>query len=257
MTSKTIKMIKPAADAGRGTVVRLATAAALAALAVGATGGTAAAAPTAPLPTFSGYGNTSTGNDDATKLSAMLLSGKDGSAATGIRGLKVIDTVDHLFDHTATVSPRSCLSSYAAAEESTYAATSPQALAITMLGDKDDSHRIAEAAVALPTKKDALALLKSASTAWQQCAGKTMTRVSKDGSEDTRTFTNGQPQINDEHTVLSLSMTESDGFSTCERAMAAYHNVVIDVAACGTGDTAGQAVAVVRAIAEKASSQPA
>ena len=259
-TAKTIRTVtRTSAATGHGTVVRLATAAVLAGMAVAATGGTAAATPSAPLPTFTGYGNgttgdTSTGDDGgATKLSAMLLSGKDGSTATGVRGLKQIATVDHLFDHTATVSPRSCLSAYAAAEESTYAAAVPQALAIAVLGDKDDSHRIAQAVVALPTKKDALALLKSASTAWQQCAGKTMTRTSKDGSEDTRSFTNGQPQVNDEHTVLSMGMTESDGFSTCERAMAAYRNIVIDVASCGKGDTTGQAVAVVRAIAEKAS----
>ena len=113
-TAKTIRTVtRTSAATGHGTVVRLATAAVLAGMAVAATGGTAAATPSAPLPTFTGYGNgttgdTSTGDDGgATKLSAMLLSGKDGSTATGVRGLKQIATVDHLFDHTATVSPRS------------------------------------------------------------------------------------------------------------------------------------------------------
>jgi len=262
-TAKTIRSITRTTAAGHGTVIRLATAAVLAGMAVAATGGTAAAAPSAPLPTFTGYGpgttsttgDTSTGDDgDAAKLPAMLLSGKEGSTATGVRGLKQIATVDHLYDHSATVSPRSCLGAYATAEESTYSAASPQAVAIAVLGNKDDDHRITEAVVAVPAKKDALALLKSTATLWKQCAGKTMTRLSKDGSEDTRTFTNGEPKIDDDHTVLSMSQTESDGYSVCERAMAAYHNVVIDVMSCGKGDTAGQAVAMVHAIAEKAGS---
>jgi hypothetical protein len=261
----TIKTITPVQPAGRATVTRLATAAVLAAMALSVAGGTAAAAPAAPLPTFTGYGNSSSdtpGNDDGGNgggagLAGALLSAAQASSAAGLSGLRQVATSDHLMDNSDDVSPVSCISSYAPAQAAAYSSVTPQAVAQRLLRDAGKNHVITEAVVTMAGKQDALAQMKASVASWKRCAGQTITQTPADGSGQTRQWTNDKPRINDDRTVVSMSQTAGDGVSTCERAMAAFSNVVIDVMACAKGSTDGQAVAVVNAIADKANSQPA
>lgn len=247
---------------GRGTVVRLATAAVLAGMAVSAAGGTAAAAPSAPLPTFTGYGNgtsdTTTGDRNGNgggNTDSPLLSPKEAAAALGTGTFKEDWSSTKLRDNTFDVSPSSCVATFAPAMADAYSST-PQAVAQNILVDtRNDDARITQAVVVLAGKSDVAAQMKATVKQFKACAGSTIS-FQEEGSSPLK-MTNGDPEINDDKTVLSLLQHDTKGPQTCERAVAGYRNAIIDVLVCGSGSTHGQGVAVAKALADKVSSQKA
>ncbi|MUL48429.1 sensor domain-containing protein [Mycobacterium sp. CBMA293] len=262
-TAKTIRTITTRTSAaGRGTVVRLATAAVLASMAVTAAGGTAAAAPSAPLPTFTGYGN---GNHDSTSgdtdntnggggpTGSVLLSPKQVAAALGTGTLKEISTSSKLGDGAADVSPSSCISAYSPAESGAYKAT-PDTVAQNILADAKDETRISQAVVVMASKQDVAAQMKATVAQFKACAGVTLT-AHEDGSD--RKWALGDPELNADKTVLSIMQRSAEDGQSCERAVAGYRNAIIDVMACVTGSAHGQGVALANALSDQLSSQKA
>ncbi|GAA2401317.1 sensor domain-containing protein [Mycolicibacterium llatzerense] len=248
-TAKTIRTITHTTAARRGTVVRLATAAVLASMAVTAAGGTAAAAPSAPLPTFTGYGPTSSDNDGGgATTDSPLLSPKQVASTLGLGALTQISSSSKLSDHEVT--PSSCISTAEPAESAAYSAT-PQAVAQNILKDAKDDNRITQAVVAMASKKDAIAQMKATLKQFKACAGTTITIHENESGQTTWTL--GDPELNSDKTVLSI-MQNSAKDGTCERALAATGNVVIDVMTCTAGSAHGQGVALATALADKASS---
>jgi len=255
-TAKTIRTITRTPATGRGTVVRLATAAVLASMAVAA-----AAAPSAPLPTFTGYGNgtsdTPSGdrNSNGGSADSPLLSPKQVAAALGTGTFKEDWSSTKLRDNYANVSPSSCIATFAPAMADAYGAT-PQAVAQNILVDTgNDDVRITQAVVALDSKSDVAAQMKATVKQFKACAGTTIA-FREEGASALK-MTNGDPEINDDKTVLSLLQQDTKGPQTCERAVAGYRNAIIDVLVCGSGSTHGQGVAVAKALADKVSSQTA
>lgn len=258
--AKTIRTVTRTPAAGRGTVVRLATAAVLASMAVAATGGTAAAAPSAPLPTFTGYGNGTTDNPsgdttgnrgDGATTDSPLLSPTQVASTLGLGALKELSTSSKMSGHE--VSPSSCISTAAPAESEAYAAT-PQAVAQNVLRDAKDDNRITQAVVAMDSKKDAIAQMKATLKQFKACAGTTITIHEEESGQTTWTL--GDPELNSDKTVLSI-MQNSAKDGTCERALAATGSIVIDVMTCTSGSAHGQGVSLASALAEKVSSQTA
>jgi hypothetical protein len=251
------------------TIARLAGAAVLAALALSATERTALAAPSAPLPSFSGHGDGTSGDGSTSdypwgdsdspggppnagsNAESMLLSARQASEVTGGGSLSELSSRARMLDSSATVSPASCVSTYSPAQTTAYNTVSPQAVSQRVLSDAQRSHMITEAVVTMYSADDAMAQLKSTAKNWKQCAGIVITSDSADGSGPASHWTNDQPRVSDDHTVLSLAQS---GNSFCERAMAVVNNAVIDVMSCGQKPVKGQAVAVVNAIAERGSS---
>lgn len=259
-TAKTIRTITHTPANGRGTVVRLATAAVLASMAVAAAGGTAAAAPSAPLPTFTGYGNgdSTTGdrhNNGGDTTDSPLLSPKQVAAALGTGTFKEDWSSTKLRDNYANVSPSSCIATYAPAMADAYGAA-PEGVAQNILVDTgNDDVRITQAVVALASKSDVAAQMKATVKQFKACAGTTIA-FREEGSSPIK-MTNGDPEINDDKTVLSLLQHDTKGPQTCERAVAGYRNAIIDVLVCGSGSTHGQGVALAQALTDKVSSQKA
>jgi len=260
-TAKTIRIISSTPATRRGSVVRLATAAVLASMAVAATGGTAAAAPSAPLPTFTGYGN-GNGHDstdptgkDSTSTDSPLLSPKQVAAALGTGTLKEDWSSTKLASDTANVSPASCIATYAPGMTEAYSAT-PDAVAQNILVDTgNDDVRISQAVVAMAGKSDVAAQMKATVKQFKQCAGTTIT-FKEEGASQIK-MTNGDPELNDDKTVLSIMSHDTKGPQTCERAMAGYRNMIIDVMACGSASTHGQGVTLAKALTDKLASQKA
>ncbi len=262
-TAKTIRTITRTPAARRGSVVRLATAAVLASMAVTAAGGTAAAAPSAPLPTFTGYGNghdttDPTGSDNnggGASTDSPLLSAKQVASALGLGALKEDWSSTKLSDDTANVSPSSCIATYSPAMTQAYSST-PDAVAQNILVESgNDDVRLSQAVVTLASKSDVVAQMKATLKQFKQCAGTTLT-FHEEGASQIK-MTNGDPEISADKTVLSIMQHDTKGAQTCERAMAGYRNVVIDVMACGSASTHGQGVALANALAAKVSSQKA
>ncbi|MUL78894.1 sensor domain-containing protein [Mycolicibacterium sp. CBMA 226] len=261
-TAKTIRTTTPrTAAAGRGTVVRLATAAVLASMAATAAGGTAAAAPSAPLPTFTGYGN---GNHDSTTsdsdntngggpAGSVLLSPKQVAAALGTGTLKEISTSSKLGDGAADVSPSSCIGAYSPAESGAYKAT-PDSVTKDILADAKDETRFSQAVVVMAAKQDVAAQMKATVAQFKACAGATLT-AHEDGFD--RKWALGDPELNADKTVLSIMQRNAEDGQSCERAVAGYRNAIIDVMACYTGSAHGQGVALANALSDQLSSQKA
>ena len=233
----TLKTITSTATT-RGAAIRLATAAAMAAMAISSATGTAAAAP-------AGYGSVS--------LDSVLLNASQTARIVGDSGLAFDASGTRLRDDTMSVSPASCLSTYAPAEAAAYDTDQVQGVAVSRFRNSNNTTVVTEAVVAMPTKQDALAQLTSTADIWKACANRTISDTTSSGER--RQWTNSAPAVNNDHTIVSMTQSAGGGAMTCERAMAAYTNIVIDVMSCGQGATDGQGVAVATAIATEASSQ--
>lgn len=261
-TAKTIRTTSTRTPAtGRGTVVRLATAAVLAGMAATAAGGTAAAAPSAPLPTFTGYGNgnhDSTGSDtDSTNgggaAGPVLLSPKQVAAALRTAPLKEISTSSKLGDGAADISPSSCIAAYSPADSSAYKAT-PDTVVKDILADAKDEFRITQAVVVMAGKQDVAAQMKATVAQFKACAGVTITGHDSEGP---RKWALGDPELNADKTVLSIVYRNAEEGQSCERAVAGYGNAIIDVMACVIGSAHGKGVALANALSDQLSSQKA
>lgn len=259
-TAKTIRTTSTRTKAtGRGTVVRLATAAVLASMAATAAGGTAAAAPSAPLPTFTGYGNgnhDSTGSDTTNgggDTASVLLSPKQVAAALGTGPLKEISTSSKLGDGAADISPSSCIAAYSPADSSAYKAT-PDTVVKDILADTKDEIRITQAVVVMAGKQDVAAQMKATVAQFKACAGVTITGHDSEGP---RKWALGDPELNADKTVLSIVQRNAEDGQSCERAVAGYGNAIIDVMACVTGSAHGKGVALANALSDQLSSQKA
>lgn len=222
-------------------IARRAAVGSLAGLAVfaGAATAPASAMPEAPLPAFT---------DGEPGLASLLL---DGSEATDVIGstVEVNRTVFRL-GNNETVRPSQCVGAYLAAQADAYADATPVDIAVRQLSGK--SALLSEAVVELSSKREALAQVEAMADSWKTCGGLTMTERSSDGSP--QEWELGTPVLNADKTIMTLSQTLVGGRATCERAIAAYREVVIDVLSCsGRGSAAGTAYAVVEAVAEKAS----
>lgn len=234
------------------TVTRLATASVLAALAVAGSAGTAAASPiAAPAPQFSWSGTES--NQLVGGLDGLLLNAREVSRIAGTTTELREGKLEQTLSNTYSVTPARCLSAYAPGQTAAYLDGAPGKVAFKSVGTPRDAEEdrvaVREGVVEFSSKKDALAFMSSTASAWDSCAGETVTEA-EGGSWEM-----GQPQVNDERTMVTLGQQSTRGSATCERAMAAYRNVFIDVMYCSPDNsTRGQAAAVVSAIAEKAAS---
>jgi hypothetical protein len=220
----------------RSAVVRLATASVLAGIAAGATAGTAAAAPAAPLPTFTG----------STSLQGLLLTEREVGTIVGARKLHEVRSGNRLGN--TDVQPAQCISAYAAFQAAAYTDTNPQDVAFTVIADRDSNLMVSEAVVQLSGK--AIRHMEATADAWADCKGRTVT------TSDGQSWTMDAPRVNDGRTIVTLAQTSADGTASCERAIAAYRDVFIDVMSCSTGRAEEQAAKITQEIANKTDSQP-
>lgn len=222
----------------RPTVVRLATASVLAGMAVAASVGTAAATPAAPLPTFTG----------TTSLQALLLDDREVGSMLGAPNLDEVRSGNKLLGGSAR--PSQCTGAYAAVSAAAYADVDPQEVAFKVISDDGSRPNVivTEGVVQLDSKREALAHMTATADAWADCKGVTVTAGGESWVLDA-------PRVNDAHTIVTLGQTSVDGSRTCERAIATYRDIFIDVLSCSTGRAEGQAVKITQAIADNADSQ--
>lgn len=231
-------VVRRATAVARPTVVRLATASVLAGMAVAASAGTAAAAPAAPLPTFTG----------TTSLEALLVTDREAGSMLGVRDLYEKKSGNKL--GTGTVRPSQCISAYSPGMAASYADTDPQDVAFKVLSDQGSGTNqiVTEVVVQLDSKREALRHMTATANAWADCKGMT---VVGDGDS----WVLDAPLVNDDRTMVRLGQTSAESGSTCERAIATYRDVFIDVMSCSTGRAEGQAAKITQAIADNANAQ--
>jgi hypothetical protein len=220
----------------RGAVVRLATASVLAGIAAAASGGTAAATPAAPLPAFTG----------SSSLQGLLLTDREVGTLVGARNLLEVRSGNRL--GITDVQPSQCISAYAPFQAAAYTDADPQDVAFTVIADRDSNLMVSEAVVQLSGK--AIRHMEATADAWADCKGRTVT------TSDGQSWTMDAPRVNDDRTIVTLAQTSADGSARCERAIAAYRDVFIDVMSCSTGRAEEQAAKITQEIANKTDSQP-
>jgi serine/threonine-protein kinase len=141
-------------------------------------------------------------------------------------------------DHSAQVTPPSCVGVAFTAEHDPYSGTGFQEIKTqtfsqmnSTTGEKKGPDRLEQTAAVFPSADLAQALLASSQTQWNAC---THSRVDVTlGYENGRGFTLGSVQRQDD--LITVSMASNDGLTgpdACQQALGARDNVVVETRTC-------------------------
>lgn len=151
--------------------------------------------------------------------------------------------------NVVTMSNPDCLGAAHIVQPSVYSDSGYTAIRVDMLREPGVryTHDVGQAVASFPSADEAIAFVKGSATKWQACAGKNVTDT-LNGNATQWTFGNlvGEvPKI-----ALLYSKQGARGW-TCQRALSAVLNLVIDVKACGY-NVVDQGLQVADKIAAKA-----
>lgn len=149
---------------------------------------------------------------------------------------------------------KECLSVEAPAQRVVYANTGwtgVQTLGVKSPEGAIATHLVIEAVIAFPSAAAAGKTLADQTAHWSACSGRTITVSQPTGNPPTppQRWTVG-PLTHGDGTVAVTDLLEHGHGLSCQRAVGARHNIVIDVGACRE-DIANQALDMLTAIAGK------
>lgn len=206
----------------------------------------AAAIPGAPPPTFN-FGSQS---------QHLLLTAEQIAEITNAPEMTVVGRSDELIETKSSIQPAECLSAFEPARADSYADSAPQTVNIEQLADGKPgkaTHVVIQAVVGFANSDETSSHIKDTARSWKKCAGETVTTTSSDGDQSEWQLSDPSTKQND--TILVIS--QRSGKANCERAIAGYGEMFIDVMSCsfGAGRSAGQAEDIAAAIAANAADQ--
>jgi serine/threonine-protein kinase len=158
----------------------------------------------------------------------------------------------HLFDDSATIDAKECLSAWAAAQAPVYAGsgfTGADVEVLRGLNKQQWQAGVIQAAVSFPSGAQAQQFVAAQTQQWGGCANRQVAVTPPGAAAQAWTF--AEPKTADDTPTLQANL--ADGGS-CQRALAARGNVVIDVQACHA-QPSDQAGAIVAAISAKVPKQ--
>ncbi|MDM4140157.1 MULTISPECIES: sensor domain-containing protein [Mycobacterium] len=172
-------------------------------------------------------------------------------------GMRLRYGVQAMWDWSSTFSDKSCLAMDGPAQEAVYADTGWIAVRGQRLDDSFDDPAVRndsaiQAVIAYPSARKANAFYDASVRRWSACANRKFSE-----------HPSGKPEIGwtvgEVHKIAGMLSTSevqdsSDGW-TCQRALTARNNVVIDVATCGSFLPGGSAVDLAEQIAAKVTRQ--
>jgi hypothetical protein len=180
-------------------------------------------------------------------LAATLLSAEEINSIMGADDLEVVESSEKLVDHSADISDPACLGALYNAEEVIYDGSKWTELVDEILTQPvdDPEHWIEQTAVRFLSADDAAAFYEDSKAQWQECISQ---QVSVYDGEYEYTWEFDGLTVAD--TTISQSALQLDsGGWTCQHAMSAAADVVVEASACST--TPGEeAVTMVEALAE-------
>jgi hypothetical protein len=112
----------------------------------------------------------------------------------------------------------------------------------------DEHHDIDEGVVSFTDDAAARQFWAATQDTWRRCAGTQVTFTPNGGGDPIRWTPRAPTRVGD--VVAAISNPEGGGGYTCQHALTAKANVIIDVVTCGP-DIANQALRIVNAIAAK------
>ncbi|BBZ36002.1 serine/threonine protein kinase [Mycolicibacterium confluentis] len=183
------------------------------------------------------------------ELRPLLLTTDEIPGNTGDQAVVLETDGDQLLDDSATIDNQTCLGAWAPAQQAVYGGSGHSGVAVQTLRalyEKPWRNGVVQAVVAFPTADEAGVSLQLQRQKWEQCAGTTVT-VTPAG-EPGQPWQFGQPVNRTGAYTLEATPPGSD--VTCQHALSARANVLIDVKRCGpVGST--DVSALVAAIAAK------
>lgn len=147
-----------------------------------------------------------------------------------------------------TVEPFSCTGATVPGIQIAYSGSGFNGFAAQNVWDADEKFKVVQAIASFPTEKEATAFYDRQVSAWGRCTDTPFTATIQGGAQD-RASTGALTQ-NDGIAVLPITPTVSADGRTCERAITAQRNTVIDVRVCGA-NAGGDGATLARTIADK------
>lgn len=166
-------------------------------------------------------------------LEKILLSVGDVNSIMGATDMDVVESSDEMGDSTADVSDPRCVGALYNAEDSVYANSGWTDLRDEVLTEPegDSDHWVEQTAVKFASADRATDFFKASRKQWQECVGKTIT---VDDGSDQYDWRFGGLAITG--TTLSQTASQSDsGDWSCQHALSAVGDDVVEVSACKTG----------------------
>jgi serine/threonine kinase PknH len=165
------------------------------------------------------------------RLDSILLTPQDVNAIMGATGMQSEQGIRHgiFVSNFAQLSNPACLPSLYIDQGPVYRGSGYTAVSYDELSEPGNNytHIVEEAALTFPSADQAVGLVKSAAAKIGACAGQSITQ-SQGGASIRWTIGN---LVGDVPTVTQVNAQQGNSF-TCQRAMSAVLNVVVDVDAC-------------------------
>ncbi|MET0897631.1 MAG: sensor domain-containing protein [Mycobacterium sp.] len=180
-------------------------------------------------------------------LAATLLSVEEINSIMGADDLEVVESSEELVDHSADISDPACLGALYNAEQVVYDNSGWTELVDEILTQPvdDPANWIEQTAVRFPSVDDASAFYESSKAQWQECISQ---QVSVFDGEYEYTWEFDGLTVSDTTISQSALQLDSDGW-TCQHAMSAAADVVIEASACSMSPDE-EAVTIVEALAK-------
>ena len=161
-------------------------------------------------------------------LNSILLGPADINTVMGASNMQPTNQAEQMGVPPGTLSNPDCLGALAAIQGSVYQGSGYTAVRGQALNAEDPPHFVYEAAVSFPSAEQALGFVRTSADKWQACVGQllTVTTPNKIFHWNFANPTGSPPKITQVHTQLH-------GGRTCQHALSAVSNIVIDVVACG------------------------
>jgi PknH-like extracellular domain/Hsp70 protein len=203
---------------------------------------TTSAPPPSPPPTVA-----------ASKLDGLLLGVDELNSIVGATELQVDSNINELASKGLIYSDEQCGGAIYAAEPAVYTASGWTGLRDQILSEPGDanSHYVEQSALSFRSADLAHDLQETSSDDWKACEGRqvTATPESTDGGE-AHTWIVGNATPHDETLAMTNVQKDFAGTWSCQRAMQAVSNVVIDVTAC-SDEPGDEAVEIAQKMAAK------
>lgn len=165
----------------------------------------------------------------ADKLAGLLLTGEQISVVLGAP-MNTEDTVTGAMATSGGLSRAGCLSAMSAAQELSYIDSGYTDLRWREARDNPENveHYVVQAVAAFPDADHAQAYVANAAATWRSCADQVVVTVKPEENQINWRLAGviGVPP------KISISGSREDVKWTCQRALRAAANVVVDVAAC-------------------------
>lgn len=179
----------------------------------------------------------SNGASGPAETGSLLLGAADIGNVLGDPNMKEGARSDQLRGPQGTLSDPECLSAFEPFEESVYRPHDPTAIHTQSVQSPGDAHRVVEAVARFPSAEKARAFVEASAGKWQACANKTVTFT---GTSKSTEWSFGE--VNGAAPKITMTRAETDNNTrTCQHALSAAGDLIVEVQACGNDITDGGA----------------